>query len=99
MCVLILNVGLKKAVLSEQVSLTDLPVMDIETVPGASHYQDLPEGWKSLWKGKISKTVPENLKADDFYHEKAGIMAGWGKMMCISAGFFTLKLAKNMHSR
>jgi len=39
-------------------------------VPGVSHYQDLPEEWKSLWKGKISKTVPENLNADDSYHER-----------------------------
>ena len=74
--------------MSEHVSLTDLLVIDIETVPGVSHYQDLPEEWKGLWKAKISKTVPENLNADDFYHERAGIMAEFGKIICISAGFF-----------
>jgi len=85
--------------MSEHVSLTDLLVIDIETVPGVSHYQDLPEEWKGLWKGKISKTVPENLSTDDYYHERAGMMAEFGRIICISAGFFTRKQAMNMHSR
>ncbi len=85
--------------MSEQVSLTDLLVIDIETVPGVSHYQDLPEECKGLWNAKISKTVPENLSADDFYHERAGIMAEFGRIICISEGFFPRKQAMNMHSR
>jgi 3'-5' exonuclease len=79
---------LKKAVMSEHVSLTDLLVIDIETVPGVSLYQELTDEWKGLWNAKISKTVPENFNADDLYQERAGIMAEFGKIICISAGFF-----------
>lgn len=72
----------------DQVSLSDLLFIDIETVPGAPHFQDLPEAWRSLWMGKISKTVPENILPEDSYAERAGIFAEFGRVVCISAGYF-----------
>ena len=74
--------------MNDNSSLTDLLVIDIETVPGVSHFQELPESWRSLWLGKISKTVPENISPEEFYDDKAGIFAEFGRVVCISAGFF-----------
>ena len=72
----------------QQINLTNLLVIDIETVPGTPDFQLLPEKWKELWQDKISKTMPENILPEEFYLQKAGILAEFGKIVCISTGFF-----------
>lgn len=71
-----------------QINLTNLLVIDIETVPGCPDFQLLPEYWKGLWEDKISKTMPENFSLDESYQQRAGILAEFGKIICISTGFF-----------
>lgn len=68
--------------------LFDLFLLDIETVPGYVDYMALPDDWKTLWIQKISKTVPENTPPDESYFKKAGILAEFGKIICISTGYF-----------
>ena len=65
-------------------------VLDIETVPQYSSFEELPELWKVLWADKISKTMPENFSAAEMYAQKAGIQAEFGKIICISTGIFYL---------
>lgn len=65
-----------------------LLVLDIETVPQFASFEQLPEVWKDLWADKISKTMPENFSAAEMYAQKAGIQAEFGKIICISTGFF-----------
>ncbi len=65
-----------------------LLVLDIETVPQFASFEQLPEVWKDLWADKISKTMPENFSAADSYQQRAGIQAEFGKIICISTGFF-----------
>ncbi len=65
-----------------------LMVLDIETVPQFASFEQLPEVWKDLWADKISKTMPENFSLPDSYQQKAGIQAEFGKIICISTGFF-----------
>ncbi len=65
-----------------------LLVLDIETVPQYSSFEELPEAWKVLWADKISKTMPENFSAPEMYEQRAGIQAEFGKIICISTGFF-----------
>ena len=48
----------------------------------------LPKEWKLLWLDKISKTMPENISAEDSYLLRAGILAEFGKIICISTGYF-----------
>jgi hypothetical protein len=48
----------------------------------------LPKEWKSLWVDKISKTVPENISPEESYLLRAGILAEFGKVICISTGYF-----------
>jgi hypothetical protein len=68
--------------------LTDILVLDIETVPQSESFNDLKPDWQSLWIDKVSKTVPENMTAEESYQRKAGILAEFGKIICISTAFF-----------
>lgn len=63
-------------------------VIDIETVPQFASFEELPELWKVLWADKISKTMPENFSAAEMYEQRAGIQAEFGKIICISTGYF-----------
>lgn len=65
-----------------------LLVLDIETVPQFTSYEQLPDIWKELWNQKISKTMPENFSPAESYLQRAGIQAEFGKIICISTGFF-----------
>ncbi len=71
-------------------SIFDLFFIDIETVPGYPAFNQLPEEWKSLWSDKISKTMPENSTAEESWLQRAGIFAEFGKVICISTGYFVL---------
>ncbi len=68
--------------------LFNLLLIDIETVPCYHGFESLPDEVKILWADKISKTVPENLTLEDSYLLRAGIMAEFGKIVCISTGYF-----------
>lgn len=76
-------------------SLNNLLVIDIETVPCYQHFEQVPDDIKLLWADKISKTVPENLAPQDSYKIRAGILAEFGKIICISAGYFFEDVNKN----
>ncbi len=71
-----------------QINLTNLLVIDIETVPAVPGFQHLTDQWKVLWEDKISKTMPENFSPEETYLQRAGILAEFGKIICISTGFF-----------
>jgi len=68
--------------------------LDIETTAQYPNYEDLPERLKLLWDKKaalLSKNEevnPENL------YERAGIYAEFGKIVCISIGYYEKKLKK-----
>ncbi len=68
--------------------LANLLLLDIETVPSEADFSSLSAEWQSLWHEKISKTVPENVTPEDSYKMKAGILAEFGKIICISTAFF-----------
>jgi len=69
-------------------SLQNLFLLDIETVPQQPEYHMLGEDWQQLWRDKISKTVPETVTAEESYLQRAGILAEFGKIVCISTGYF-----------
>ena len=68
--------------------LNNLLLLDIETVPQFEEYDLSPISWQILWKEKISKTVPENTPPTESYRQRAGILAEFGKIVCISTAFF-----------
>lgn len=71
----------------EQYDLHNLLVIDIETVPQYSSFDEMPDHFKKLWDLKTQYQRKEET-AEGFY-ERAGIWAEFGKIICISAGIFT----------
>jgi 3'-5' exonuclease len=71
----------------EQYDLSNLMVLDIETVPQYSSFDKVPEHWQKLWDLKTQHQRKDET-AWDFY-ERAGIWAEFGKIICISVGIFT----------
>ena len=69
-------------------SIENLLLIDIETVSQFENYRSLPDTWKELWTDKIEKVLPENETPESFYPKRAAIMAEFGKIICISAGYF-----------
>lgn len=73
----------------EHLDLSKILILDIETVPQFASYDALPEKWKSLWDKKslaLNYNKPD-LTPDTIYN-RAGIYAEFGKIVCISVGFF-----------
>lgn len=70
--------------------------IDIETVPGSGSWEELPEPEQMLWDKKTRFQRKDEISAQDFYSEKAGIMAEFGKIICITIGMLekndTLKI-------
>lgn len=68
--------------------LKDLLLLDIETVPACSSFTSMDRDWQRLFCDKISKTVPEGTDPEESYRKKAGILAEFGRIICISTAFF-----------
>jgi predicted PolB exonuclease-like 3'-5' exonuclease len=71
----------------EQYDLSNILVLDIETVPQYATHDELPDSFKKLWDLKTQNQRKEET-AGNFY-ERAGIWAEFGKIICISVGIFT----------
>ncbi|MDB5004039.1 MAG: 3-5 exonuclease [Mucilaginibacter sp.] len=71
----------------EQYDLSNILVLDIETVPQYATHDELPDHFKKLWDLKTQNQRKEET-AENFY-ERAGIWAEFGKIICISVGIFT----------
>lgn len=71
------------------VSLFNHLVIDIETVPDFPAYNQMPDKWKILWQEKISKTMPESIDPELSYKQRGGILAEFGRIICISTGYFS----------
>lgn len=63
--------------------------LDIETVSTKAKFEELSEEWQTLWAEKTRFQRSEEETAADFYPKRAGILAEFGKIVCISCGFFT----------
>jgi DNA polymerase elongation subunit (family B) len=68
-----------------QHKIQDILFLDIETVPAAASFDELPERMQHLWEKKSSFFRKEEETAEEAYG-KAGIYAEFGKVICISAG-------------
>jgi uncharacterized protein YprB with RNaseH-like and TPR domain len=64
--------------------------LDIETVPKFADYNDLDALSKQLWEQKTQYQRKEEFTAAEFY-DRAGIWAEFGRIICISVGYFNLK--------
>lgn len=73
-----------------RISLEHILFLDIETVPQFENYHDLDATTQQLWEQKTQYQRKEEFTAEAFY-DRAGIWAEFGKIICISVGFFKMK--------
>jgi predicted PolB exonuclease-like 3'-5' exonuclease len=73
----------------QHIDLTKVLVIDIETVPQYPSYKDVPEHWQHLWDKKVAFLKRDESQGSSDIYPRAGIYAEFGKVICISAGFFT----------
>jgi hypothetical protein len=71
----------------QNIPIENLFFIDIETVSCCEKYELLTEEWKELWTEKISKALPDNTTPEEYYPRRAGIMAEFAKVVCISIGY------------
>jgi 3'-5' exonuclease len=72
----------------QNIRLENLLLIDIETVPREPVFENLPQSWQKLWAEKIQLHLPEGITAAAFYSQRAGVMAEFSKIICISMGYF-----------
>ena len=60
--------------------------LDIETVPQYAEWDEMHESQQQLWDKKTKTQRKEDFSAEEFYKERGGIMAEFGKIICISVG-------------
>lgn len=72
-------------------NLHGLMFIDVETVPQYPELSLAPSDYQKHWKHKASFINPENLSEEEVY-QRAGIYSEFGKIVCISCGFFNPKL-------
>lgn len=65
--------------------------LDIETVSAVYHYDDLLEETRKLWSQKMQFQSDRDGKTPEDLYEKAAIFAEFGKVVCVSCGFFVQK--------
>lgn len=74
----------------KKINLEHILFLDIETVPQKEEFDQLSDDTKELWANKTEYQRKEEFTAEEFY-DRAGIWAEFGKIICISVGYFHLK--------
>ncbi len=72
-----------------KLNLENILFLDIETVPETRHFSELTKEKQELWDAKSQYQRKDEFTADEFY-PRAGIWAEFGKIVCISVGYFNL---------
>ena len=70
-----------------KLNLENILFLDIETVPETENFSDLDKAKQDLWDAKSRYQRKEEFSAEEFY-DRAGIWAEFGKIVCISVGYF-----------
>jgi uncharacterized protein YprB with RNaseH-like and TPR domain len=72
----------------ENLNLKNILFLDIETVPQYGSFEEVPVEFASLWEKKVQSLRKEEETIEVSYR-RAGIYAEFGKIICISCGYFT----------
>ena len=73
----------------QKLNLEHILFLDIETVPEKQNFNDLDDEKKDLWDHKSQYQRKGEFTAEEFY-DRAGIWAEFGKIVCISVGYFKI---------
>ena len=71
----------------KKLNIENVLFLDIETVPQQEHWSELSIEMQELYETKTQYQRKEEFTAEEFYH-RAGIWAEFGKIICISVGYF-----------
>lgn len=74
----------------QNIDLSKILFLDIETVSGKASFDELDETFQHLWALKSRQFTRENTDPDAVktsYTDKAGIFSEFAKVVCISVGF------------
>jgi len=74
----------------EKIALNNILFLDIETVPEQEDFSALDDEMQHLWEQKTLYQRREEHTPESFY-DRAGIWAEFGKIVCISVGYFANK--------
>jgi len=71
----------------KRIKLENVLFLDIETVPLFEDFSTLDKTTKQLWEQKTKYQRKDEFTPEEFY-DRAGIWAEFGKIVCISVGYF-----------
>lgn len=74
----------------DQLNIEHVLFIDIETVPGVESFENLDSGLQQLFEAKTAYQRKDQISVKEFY-DQAGIWAEFGKIVCISVGYFSCK--------
>ena len=75
-------------------NFNEILFFDIETVSGYASFGELGERMQALWAHKcisLNKSNENELNPAELYSERAAIFSEFGKIICISVGYFSEK--------
>lgn len=76
----------------DNLKLNKVLFLDIETVPIKYSFEELSPVFQKLWEEKTAWQSKDEFTPSEFYKLKAGVMAEFAKVICISVGYlFTEK--------
>lgn len=73
-----------------KLQLENILFLDIETVPEHQKFEELTKEKQELFEAKTAYRRKEEFTAYEFY-DRAGIWAEFGKIVCISVGYFVFR--------
>jgi uncharacterized protein YprB with RNaseH-like and TPR domain len=74
----------------ENITLTNILFLDIETVPQHPSFDHTSKEMQQLWEKKSKFLIKkDDTETPDSIYRQAGIYAEFGKVVCISCGYFS----------
>ncbi|WP_369048259.1 3'-5' exonuclease [Tenacibaculum sp. UWU-22] len=78
----------------DKLHLKNILFLDIETVPEVALFDDLSPEMQEMFAKKTQYQRKDEFTVEQFYH-RAGIWAEFGKIICISVGYFVEREGTN----
>ena len=78
-----------------EINTKNILFLDIETVPCKPSFEDLDNTFQQLWIEKTASQRKDEYSSSDFYKLKAGVMAEFSKIICVSVGCLFTKKREN----
>jgi 3'-5' exonuclease len=71
------------------VGIDEILFLDIETIAAQAQFDMLDSDWQQLWLDKSRYQRERKLQTPEESYQDAGIYAEFGRVICISVGYFT----------